>query len=226
MKMKNYLIYFFFFSICLHTSAQDDIEIKERKNAFAVSFGSPGMGLEYARKLNSKFSAKVVWHSFSLSDFSQEDLDLNGDKVDLLANLDVKIIDLGIEYLPFKNSSLKLTAGIGFLSNVNLNSVFTYTEDVTVGTVIIKKQDVGEIVADVNWSGAAPYLGFGFGRAIPKKRLGFGIEIGTYFASPPTVNLTASKLLAPTASQEENLQNSLEDFKFIPRIQFRLAYNF
>lgn len=226
MNMKNYLIYFFFLSVCLQSYAQEETEIKEKKNALAVSFGAPGLGLEYARKLSPKFSAKLVWHSFNLKDFDQKDLDLNGDKVDLLANLEVAIIDFGIEYLPFKNSSFKLTAGLGFLSKVNLNSVITYTEDVTVGTVIITKQDVGEVVADVTWSGVAPYIGFGFGRAIPKKRLGFGIEIGTYFTSSPNVDLTASKLLAPTATQEEKLQNSLEDFKFIPRIQFRLAYKF
>lgn len=221
---KNYLLLIFLASFCFTGNSQENYN--EKKNAFAISFGSPGLGLEYARKLSSKLSAKAVWQTFNLKDFEQKDLDLNGDKVDLLANLELGIIDLGIEYLPFKNSSFKLTTGLGFLSKVNLNSVITYTEDVIVGTVIVTKQDVGEVVADVTWSGVSPYLGLGFGRAIPKKRLGFGIELGTYFVSSPNVNLTASKLLAPTATQEEKLQNSLEDFKFIPRIQFRLAYKF
>lgn len=226
MKIKT--LFLCIFCICFYAriSSQEKEVAKEKKNAFAISFGSPGLGLEYARKLSPKLNAKVVWHSFKLEDFEQKDLDLDGDKVDLLANLEVGIIDLGIEYLPFKNSSFKLTTGIGILSKVNLNSVFTYTEDVVVGSVTITKQDVGEIIADVNWSGMAPYVGIGFGRAIPKKRLGFGIELGTYITSAPTVDLTASKLLAPTASQEENLQESLESFKFIPRLQFRLAYKF
>lgn len=221
---KNYLLLIFLASFCFTGNSQENYN--EKKNAFAISFGSPGLGLEYARKLNPKLSVKAVWQTFNLKDFEQKDLDLNGDKVDLLVNLELGIIDLGIEYLPFKNSSFKLTTGLGFLSKVNLNSVITYTEDVIVGTVTVTKQDVGEVVADVTWSGVAPYLGLGFGRTVPKKRLGFGIELGTYFVSSPNVNLTASKLLAPTATQEEKLQNSLEDFKFIPRIQFRLAYKF
>ncbi|MCL7752894.1 hypothetical protein [Polaribacter sp. Z022] len=224
--MKNFLLSIFLISFCFQSKAQNDKEIKEKKNAFAISIGSPGLGLEYARKLSPKLNAKLVWHSFKLEDFEQEDLEIKDDKVDLLANVEISIIDMGIEYLPFKNSAFKLTAGFGILSKLNTNAVITYTEDVSVGNVIISKADVGEIDANISWSGVAPYLGLGFGRAIPKRRLGFGLEIGTYFASSPTVDLTASKLLAPTATQEDNLQESLESFKFIPRIQFRLAYKF
>lgn len=228
MKMKKVLLSVFFFSFCLLGYTQDKIENENtgKKNAFAVSFGSPGLGLEYARKLSAKLSAKLVWHSFKLSDFEQTDLEIKDDLVDVLANLEVSVFDLGIEYHPFQNSSFKLTTGFGILSNVNLNAVFNYKENVVVGNVVVNSRDVGQIISNVSWSGLAPYIGVGFGRAIPKNRLGIGIEIGTYFASSPTVDLTASNLLSPTASQEENLQNALESFKFIPRIQLRLAYKF
>ena len=226
MNMKNYLIYFFFLSVCIQSYAQEETEVKEKKNAFAVSFGAPGLGLEYARKLSPKLSAKVVWHSFKLEDFEQEDLEIKDDKVDLLANMELSIIDLGIEFLPFKNSSFKLTAGLGIISKLNTNAIITYTEDVKFGDVVITKDDVGEVNADVSWSGTAPYLGIGFGRAIPKKRLGFGIEIGSYFTSSPEATLTATKLLAPTSEQETNLKEAISSFKFIPRLQFRLAYKF
>jgi len=227
MKMKkNYLLLTFLICICFEGISQEDENFKEKKNAIAISFGSPGLGLEYARKLSPKLSGKIVWQTFSLNDYEQKGIEIKDDVVDLNADLNVSIVDLGIEYTPFKNSSFKLTTGLGFLSNVNVNSVVTYTEDIVVGTVTVDKKDVGEIIADVTWSGVAPYIGVGFGRAIPKKRFGFGIEFGTYFASAPNVDLTASNLLAPTASQEENLQESLESFKFIPRIQIRLAYKF
>ncbi|SDS20816.1 hypothetical protein SAMN05216503_2326 [Polaribacter sp. KT25b] len=226
MKMKNYLLYIFFLTLSLKGHSQDVSSASEKKNALAVSFGSPGLGLEYARKLSPKLNAKLVWHSFNLKDFEQEDVEIKDDVVDILANLEVAIIDAGIEYLPFTNSSFKLTAGVGFLSNVNANGVITYTEEVVFGDVTVSKNDIGEINADTSWSGVAPYLGVGFGRAIPKKRLGFGIEFGSYFTSSPDVKLTATKLLAPTAEQEENLKEALTTFKFIPRIQLRLAYSF
>jgi hypothetical protein len=226
MKMKNYLLYLFLVTLSLKTYSQDSTSVSEKKNAFAISFGSPGLGLEYARKLSPKINAKLVWHSFNLKDFEKEDIEIKDDLVDLLANLEVSIIDVGIEYLPFTNSSFKLTAGLGFLSNVNANGVVTYTEEVVFGDVVVSKNDVGEINGDISWTGVAPYLGIGFGRAIPKKRLGFGIEFGSYFSSSPDVKLTATELLAPTAEQEDNLREALTSFKFIPRVQLRIAYKF
>ena len=224
--MKKILLAIALVSVCFASHAQDEIEIKERKNAFAASFGLPGLGIEYARKLSPKLSARVAWHSAQLINLRAENIEIKDDKVNLLANAEVSIIDLGIEYNPFKNSSFKLTTGLGYLANVNTNLVVTYTEDVKLGDVIITKNDVGEIVADVTWSGIAPYVGIGFGRAVPKRRFGFGFELGTYYTSSPDVKLTASELLAPTASQEENLQKSLSSFKFIPRVQVRLVYKF
>lgn len=226
MKIKT--LFLCIFCICFYAriSSQEKEVAKEKKNAFAISFGSPGLGLEYARKLSPKLNAKVVWHSFKLEDFEQKDLEIKDDKVDLLANLELSIIDLGIEFLPFKNSSFKLTAGLGIISKLNTNAIITYTEDVKFGDVVITKKDIGEVNADVSWSGTAPYLGIGFGRAIPKKRLGFGIEIGSYFTSSPEATLTATKLLAPTSKQEDNLKEAISSFKFIPRLQFRLAYKF
>ncbi|WP_157603685.1 hypothetical protein [Polaribacter atrinae] len=221
MKKKQLL---FIFLICFNLIGQSQ-EI-EKKNAFAISIGSPGLGLEYARKINQKLYAKVVWHSFKLEDFEREDLEIDEDVVDLLANIESSIIDLGIEFVPFKNSSFKLTAGLGILSKVNTNALITYTEDVKYGDITITKENIGEINADVSWSGVAPYLGIGFGRAVPKKRLGFGIEFGTYFTSSPDVELTATNLLSPTSNQKENLKEALDTFKFIPRIQIRIAYKF
>ncbi|PQJ69591.1 hypothetical protein [Polaribacter butkevichii] len=221
-KKKKQLLLTSFLCLCLLGQAQEN----QQKNAFAVSFGSPGLGLEYARKLTPKLNAKVVWHSLKIEDYEQEDVKVKDDLVDILANLEVSIIDLGIEYLPFKNSSFKLTAGIGILNKVNINGVVTYNEDIVFGDVIIINKDAGEIITDINWSGVAPYLGFGFGRAIPKKKLGIGIEFGSYFSSSPKVDLTATNLLESTTSQKENLQEALDEFKMIPRIQIRLAYKF
>ena len=221
MKKKQLLLTFL---LCLSLLGQS--QENQKKNAFAVSFGAPGLGLEYARKLTPKLNAKVVWHSLKVKDFEQKDIEIKDDTVDLLANLDVSIIDLGIEYLPFKNSSFKLTTGIGILSNMDLNAVVTYTEEVQFGDVKLSKKDVGEIIADVSWSGIAPYLGIGFGRAIPKKRFGIGFELGSYFTSSPDVILTASKLLSPTSNQQENLKESLSTFKFIPKIEIRISYKF
>ena len=198
-------------------------DASERKNAIAVSFGSPGIGFEFARKLTRKLTARVAYHTFSLKDYEAKDVSVGNDQVTILGNLETQVWDFGGEYLPFSKSSFKLTFGVGILSNVNLNAKITYQEDITYGNVTITAANVGHVLIDSKWSGAAPFLGIGFGRAVPKNRIGLSFEFGTYFASSPALSLDATKLLAPTKDQEANLQTAFETLTFIPRAQIKLA---
>ena len=198
-------------------------DLSERKNAIAVSFGSPGIGFEFARKLTRKLTARVAYHTFSLKDYEAKDVSVGNDQVTILGNLETQVWDFGGEYLPFSKSSFKLTFGVGILSNVNLNAKITYQEDITYGNVTITAANVGHVLIDSKWSGAAPFLGIGFGRAVPKNRIGLSFEFGTYFASSPALSLDATKLLAPTKDQEANLQTAFETLTFIPRAQIKLA---
>ena len=198
-------------------------DLSERKNAIAVSFGSPGIGIEFARKLTRKLTARVAYHTFSLKDYETKDVSVGNDQVTILGNLETQVWDFGGEYLPFSKSSFKLTFGLGILSNVNLNAKVLYQEDITYGDVTVTAANVGHVLIDSKWSGAAPFLGIGFGRAVPKNRIGLSFEFGTYFANSPTLSLDATKLLAPTKDQEANLQTAFETLTFIPRAQIKLA---
>lgn len=200
-------------------------ETKNKKNALAISAGSPGFGIQYARKLSPKFNIIAAYHFFNIDDYERP-LTISGEPVTTTTNLESGIIDLGLEYLPFKKSSFNLHAGIGILSKVNVNTVLLYANEVEYGDVTVSQEEIGEINADINWKGVAPYVGIGFGRAIPKKRLGLSLKMGTYFTNAPEVNLTATNLLSNTANQEENLEEALNTFKLIPRIQLKLAYKF
>lgn len=212
------------FSTATYTSTVDSISFKSmRKNAIAVSFGSPGIGVEFARRITKKLSARVAYHTFSLKDYEVEGISIGTDDVGILGGLETQVWDFGGEFTPFTKSSFKLTFGVGILSNVNLNAKVTYKEDITFGNVTIAAANVGHVLIDSRWSGTAPFLGIGFGRAVPKKRIGLSFEFGTYFATSPKVTLDATKLLAPTKDQETNLQEAFESLKFIPRAQIKLA---
>ena len=92
--------------------------------------------------------------------------------------------------------------------------------------VEFNSDDIGELNITTVWKKTAPYAGIGFGRAVPKnKRLGFGLEIGTYFAGSPDVTLEATGLIEQTKDQEALLQESFSELKFIPYISFRLSYS-
>lgn len=235
-KVKIVSILFLLFFSCLSfgQDKQQENENKEnenkekavRKNAIAFSFGSPGYGFEYARKLNKKLSARVIWNTFSYKNFELKNKVLGGEKVDINANLNITVYDVLLEYNPFRKSSLKLVFGVGFVSKTNLEATINYAKDKKVGDVVINKDNIGQLTTTANWSGASPYLGLGFGRAISKKRIGFGIEFGSYFTSSPKVDVKATKLLEPTAKREGTIQEALKSYKYIPKINLRLSYNF
>lgn len=226
------MIAIFFTTLSIQSQTTTDTIVKksittsnlsERKNAIAVSFGSPGIGFELARKLTNKLTARVAYHMITLKDYKKENVSIGNDNVTIVGNLETKIWDFGGEYLPFTSSSFKIAFGLGVLSNVNLQAKITYQEDITFGSVTVTANNVGRVLIDSKWSGAAPFLGIGFGRAVPKKRIGLSFEIGTYFTGSPKVALDATKLLAPTKDQETNLQETFETLKFIPRAQIKLT---
>lgn len=232
-NMKFLLVFaLLFFSFKTYSQEEEqekeqetEVVTKLHKNALSVSFGSPGIGFGYARRLGSKLNLKAAWHSLSLNDQKGE-VKVKGEDVNYLANLKTGVFDLLFEFLPFRGSSFKITGGAGYLSDVNLNATLTYKRNVKVGKVVVSDKDVGQIIVDTSWKGFAPYLGIGFGRAIPKRRLGLSLEVGTYFATSPDLKLTSTKLLGPTSSQQKTLKENISELKYIPKINLKLSYKF
>lgn len=220
----------FTLGICAQETSEDfdDFEKKENKNAIGISGGLPGFGFEYARSLNKHFNLRVGYNMLNIEDYEVQDIDLDGQNTDIIANFDYASIDLLFEYNPFKKSSLKLVFGAGYITDLVLSGNITFDEEQTFGDVTLTKEDFGDLTLNADWSGSvAPYVGFGFGRAVPKRRLGLALEVGAYYANSPDVTLTATRLLTPTEEEnKENIQEGFESFKFIPNLKLKLAYSF
>ncbi|WP_439132203.1 hypothetical protein [Polaribacter sp.] len=197
---------------------------KVRKNAIGVSFGT-GLGFDYSRAL--KKDKLYVTASYNTLVYSIDGIEQEVSGEDLLVDtsLDFNNIDLKLSYHPFSNA-FKIVGGIGFFSSNNLNIFTTFKENITVGEVEFTAEDSGNLDIDFNWSKTAPYIGLGFGRAVPIKRLGFAFDFGTYVSSSPEITLDATGVIEQTADQQSLLNESFESFKFIPYGSFRLSYSF
>jgi hypothetical protein len=196
---------------------------KNRRHAIGFSAGT-GFAFDYSYKLNESFT---VTARYNVLDYEVKELEQEVDGEELLidATIDFKNIDVFFSYYPFK-SSFRLIGGIGSFSNNTLNVVANFKNSVNIGDVEFNSDDIGELNITTVWKKTAPYAGIGFGRAVPKnKRLGFGLEIGTYFAGSPDVTLEATGLIEQTKDQEALLQESFSELKFIPYISFRLSYS-
>ena len=108
--------------------------------------------------------------------------------------------DIKFDCYPFGNaSSFFVTAGMSFGGsdivkiNGKLDDKFHEQLEqgkklgVSIGDYEIPVDENGEVHGGVKVNSVRPYLGLGFGRLIPKKRVGFRVEMGAQFQGKPTV---------------------------------------
>jgi hypothetical protein len=200
----------------------DKYPMWQKRSAIGISAGLPGFGLDYAYNINRSLNLRVGFLAFSLSDFNT-DLDISGQSVNVNANLNSTVFDLMLEYHPTTNKAFKLVAGLSYLDNVGVNTLVLLNDDIGYGDLIIDNEEIGDIDITLDYTGIAPYLGFGFGRAVPKKRAGFSIELGAYYAGGPDVTIEASGMLENTSEEEQELEDNLSSYSWIPRAMMRLA---
>jgi hypothetical protein len=200
----------------------DKYPMWQKRSAIGISAGLPGFGLDYAYNINRSLNLRVGFLAFSLSDFNT-DLDISGQSVNVNANLNSTVFDLMLEYHPTTNKAFKLVAGLSYLDNVGVNTLVLLNDDIGYGDLIIDNEEIGDIDITLDYTGIAPYLGFGFGRAVPKKRAGFSIELGAYYAGGPDVTIEASGMLENTSEEEQELEDNLSSYSWIPRAMMRLT---
>lgn len=204
------------------TMAEDKYPMWQNRHAIALSAGLPGVGLEYAYNINRSLNIRAGFLAFTLNDYNT-DMEISGQSVNVNANLNSSVYELFLEYQPTSNKAFKLVAGFGYLNDVGVNTLILLNDDIGYGDLIIDNEEIGDIDLTVSWTGIAPYVGFGFGRAVPKKRVGFGLEFGTFYAGGPDVNINANGMLENTSSEEAELEENLSSYAWVPRVMARIA---
>lgn len=194
------------------------------KSAVGVFAGAPGFGLEYAYNINKNLNLRVRGSYFSMSDYPVA-YSIDGRNIDVGASADALSGDVLLEYLPFSRSSFRLVGGISYINSMGGSAVILMKDNVYFGDLELTPADVGELDIMMNYSGIAPYVAMGFGRAVPRKRVGLSVEMGTYYVGPPEIEMEATKLLTPTANeqQEQNLEEALDSFRWMPSILLKLS---
>ena len=193
------------------------------KGAIALNLSSVGIGVEYAHNINRHLNGRIRINVLQISNLEQA-IELGGAPTFVTANVDVMNTDILLEYLPFSQHNFKLVGGFSYISSGKGDINVAYNEAIKYGDIVIEPEDIGDMTIGVDYSGLAPYMGLGWGRAVPRKRVGFGIEIGTYYVGSPDVSLTATNMLADTAQEEGQLQENMNDYKWFPFLNMRLAF--
>ena len=198
-------------------SAQDKEQFCKVGNrvGVGVGVGTEGIGIDAAVSLTSYVQARVGVNIFPNIKFNT-DVDvsapataaINGQEytydVEGTTNVEGKFgrttVDVKFDVYPFgARNAFFLTAGLSFGGNDLLKVTGTVDDNlkneiatgkklgVDIGDYNIPIDENGEIHGGVKVNSVRPYLGLGFGRLIPKNRVGFRFELGAQFQGKPKV---------------------------------------
>lgn len=177
-----------------------------------------GGGLEVATSLSHQFNLRLAGNYFKTSrDFSFTLLDLD-------THLKLSSLNLFADWHPGGQEKLfHLSGGLLFSGN-KAELTGRSTKSYQLGGYLISPDDMGELTMHLYTRKVNPYLGLGFGSAIPQKRVSFKLEFGTVFHGQPKADLEASNMIKLTAEQEEIVASNLSGYKFWPVLSMQLCF--
>ena len=182
--------------------------------SFSVSGGTTGIGFELAAPMTANFAVRAGYSFMPKIKYSQKlTLDksdlaafyVNGHyvhEVDLEGKLNMGDFSILFDWYPSKRSSFRFTAGayIGKSDIVTatnkepfMNPEYAGKAGIDLsrtGSNIMEKYTIvtdaaGNVDAKLKVNGFKPYIGIGFGRAVPRKSIGLQFDLGVQFWGKP-----------------------------------------
>ncbi len=100
---------------------------------------------------------------------------------------------------------------------------------VAVSDYDLRLNDNCSISGDIRCNSFRPYVGLGFGRLVPKNRVGFRVELGCQFMGKLKVyqdnkQLDINKIMAETSgSAKDDISKFIDNWKYYPVLKFQLV---
>lgn len=94
---------------------------------------------------------------------------------------------------------------------------------IEIGDYSIPVDKNGNISGGLKVAAFRPYLGLGFGRAVPRKRIGFMFELGVQFHQTPKVYTTTGELGKLPEEAENDFSDIIDKLTVYPVLKFRLC---
>lgn len=198
----------------------------------SLRVGTLGPGVDVSYSVSPKFNVRGGAAYFSTTfdeTLDDEDIDLA-----LTGDATIGAVSVMADFHPFENS-FRLSAGL----NMNLFegsadgrslSPYCFGDEDAQGNCLDKEfsaDKVGTFGAKVSYPSAfQPYAGIGFGNmARGQSRVTFMMDLGVIYAGKPELELSATGLLAPTATENEaRLNEGIESFVLYPVFSIGIGF--
>lgn len=184
--------------------------------------GTSGFGLNFKYNFLNHSSVRL---GTSLIPFSYTTIQDLGAEFKIDAKATYNNIHLLYEYQPFKNiKGIRVVAGAGYFVSAMTEASFSPNETITAGVTSLTKEEIGDLTVNIDSKGFAPYLGLGFGKTVPSKRLNVNFDLGSFYLPAPTATAEGTKLLSENQELANTLTSNLTDYRWLPVLQLNINY--
>jgi len=174
-----------------------------------ISFGTEGVGIDVAAPIGPHFAIRAGYNFMAYTydakemNFSTEFTELGQTyKADITVqpslDLNNSSFSLLSDYYIKPNGCFHLTAGVfsgptdlldGTMTITDIKSNCPFLTDAQIRDKVFENMGGNNnIMIGISKNAVCPYIGFGYGRAIPQSRVGLGIEIGCQYVGNYKVN--------------------------------------
>jgi hypothetical protein len=211
------------------------LKTKHKMHAsLGIQAGSNALGgVDFAINVTKFLNIRVGYNYLAASkpnyqpDLSSFGLDFKEikDVVNLSTKVNFSNANLIAEFLPTKKQRLRLAVGLGYvLGSTNLEGKVTTSASVRKDGFEITPSDIGSLsITATPKSKILPYLGIGFGRVIPKKRVSLSVDLGTYYMNSLQFKVNGTEMLSDNSQNGEILTRNLAPYKWYPVGNIRLG---
>jgi len=161
------------------------------------------------------------------------------DEADGTASLGLINGKLLVDFYPAKNGSFHLTGGLYIgagklikiegkmqeayeVLGVMKKHNYDFFDDEFISDSGIRGKDIMNIDASLRINTVKPYIGLGFGRAVPKRRVSFCTDLGLFYQGSPTLASDNASIQNLIEKNLGDITDLLKTLSLYPVLSFRL----
>lgn len=203
--------------------ARDSMVAKSFPMAVGISAGTQAFYAgDFAINLRPHFNARLSYHHLVYT-IKETSVDLGDEELLFNAKIHQSNVAFLAEYAIAKQS-IRLVGGFAFYPDNTISGSGILGDSIQIEDVMASPDEVGFIKGTIQMGNKiAPYFGLAFGKAVPLKRIGIGLDLGTYYKGSPKVDLEATSILRNNVNNEQTLEDALAFAKWWPVFSLRLA---
>ncbi|HMQ49272.1 MAG TPA: hypothetical protein PKA00_17445 [Saprospiraceae bacterium] len=197
------------------------------KTAIGFNFGTKSLiGLEFATSLSSNWWLRA---GFNHMDFFVAGYETNLNRFEQYAVIDLDAkhsnIDFLIDWQPWK-ANIRFVGGFGAFFDNYFFAKFQLRDNIPFNDIELTPEEIGYLTAEIDYKSIInPYLGVSFGKIVPSKRVGFSLDLGTYYKGKPNILLDGTNIVRHNSLNSEALEDNLSTYRWWPVASLRLGFN-